>query len=80
MVHADAIASAGYEDVLDFRVHGDSEAPHDPAKYPENVLVRDAVALVEHLALDDYVLGGFSLGARTSRCGGARRTRPAAWS
>ena len=65
--HADAIASAGYEVLmLDFRVHGDSEAPHDPAKYPENVLVRDAVALVEHLALDDYVLGGFSLGARTS--------------
>lgn len=65
--HADAIAAAGYEVLmLDFRVHGESEAPHDPAKYPENVLVRDVASLVDHLALDDYVLGGFSLGARTS--------------
>ncbi len=65
--HAGTIAAAGYEVLmLDFRVHGESEAPHDPAKYPENVLVRDVAALVEHLALDDYVLGGFSLGARTS--------------
>ncbi|WP_379546426.1 alpha/beta fold hydrolase [Qipengyuania sp. DSG2-2] len=65
--HAAAIAAAGYEVLmLDFRVHGDSEAPHDPAKYPQNVLVRDVVALVDHLALDNYVLGGFSLGARTS--------------
>ena len=65
--HAETIAAAGYEVLmLDFRVHGESEAPHDPAKYPENVLVRDVVALVDHLALDEYVLGGFSLGARTS--------------
>ena len=65
--HAEAIAAAGYEVLmLDFRVHGDSEAPHDPEKYPENVLVRDVAALVDHLAPGDYVLGGFSLGARTS--------------
>lgn len=65
--HAEAIAAAGYEVLmLDFRVHGQSEAPHDPAKYPENVLVRDVVALVDHLRLENYVLGGFSLGARTS--------------
>lgn len=65
--HAETIAAAGYEVLmLDFRVHGESEAPHDPAKYPENVLVRDLAALVDHLGLEDYVLGGFSLGARTS--------------
>ena len=65
--HALRIAEAGYEAImLDFRVHGESEAPGDPAKYPQNVLVRDAVALIEHLGLDEYVLGGFSLGARTS--------------
>ena len=65
--HAETIAAAGYEVLmLDFRVHGESEAPHDPAKYPQNVLVRDVAALVDHLALDEYVLGGFSLGARTS--------------
>ena len=65
--HDDAIAAQGYEVfMLDFRVHGDSEAPHDPAKYPANVLVRDVAALVDHYGLDDYDLGGFSLGARTS--------------
>ncbi len=65
--HDDAIAAQGYEVfMLDFRVHGDSEAPHDPAKYPANVLVRDVAALVDHYGLNDYDLGGFSLGARTS--------------
>jgi pimeloyl-ACP methyl ester carboxylesterase len=52
--------------MLDFRVHGESEAPHDPQAYPENVLVRDVAALVGHLGLEEYDLGGFSLGARTS--------------
>ncbi|UVI38683.1 alpha/beta fold hydrolase [Qipengyuania spongiae] len=65
--HDEAIAAEGYEVLmLDFRVHGESEAPHDPARYPENVLVRDVAALVDHLGLDEYDLGGFSLGARTS--------------
>ncbi|MHA6333328.1 alpha/beta fold hydrolase [Qipengyuania sp. CAU 1752] len=65
--HAEAIAEAGYEVLmLDFRVHGGSDAPHDQSKYPQNVLVRDIAALVDHLGLEDYVLGGFSLGARTS--------------
>ncbi len=65
--HAQLLAEQGYEVLmLDFRVHGESEAPEEPEAYPQNVLVRDVAALVEHLALDDYDLGGFSLGARTS--------------
>ena len=65
--HAETIAARGYEVImLDFRVHGDSEAPEDPEKYPMNVLVRDVAALVDHLGFEDYDLGGFSLGARTS--------------
>ena len=65
--HAQLLAERGYEVLmLDFRVHGESAAPEDPAAYPQNVLVRDVAALVEHLALEDYDLGGFSLGARTS--------------
>ncbi len=65
--HAQRIAAAGYEVImLDFRVHGQSEAPHDPECYPAGVLVQDVVALVDHLGLDDYDLAGFSLGARTS--------------
>ncbi|GMM93072.1 alpha/beta fold hydrolase [Qipengyuania sp. MTN3-11] len=64
--HHAAIAAKGYEVLmLDFRVHGESEAPHDPTKYPENVLVRDVAALVAYLELEVYDLGGFSLGART---------------
>lgn len=65
--HDRAIAAQGYAVImLDFRVHGESEAPQDPAKYPQNVLVRDVATLVDHLGLEDYDLGGFSLGARTS--------------
>lgn len=65
--HDHVIAAKGYRVLmLDFRVHGESEAPQDPAKYPENVLVRDVAALIDHLGLDEYDLGGFSLGARTS--------------
>ena len=65
--HAQLLTERGYEVLmLDFRVHGESAAPEDPAAYPQNVLVRDVAALIEHLGLDDYDLGGFSLGARTS--------------
>ena len=64
--HADTIAKQGYEVLMpDLRAHGASAAPHDPAAYPSDVLVRDLAALVDHLALTDYDLGGFSLGART---------------
>ena len=65
--HAQKVADAGFEAImLDFRVHGQSDSPTDPDKYPANVLVRDVIAMIEHLALDSYVLGGFSLGARTT--------------
>ncbi len=67
--HDRRLADAGFEAImLDFRVHGESEAPHDPAAYPSGVLVRDAAALVEHLGLEEgqYDLVGFSLGARTA--------------
>jgi pimeloyl-ACP methyl ester carboxylesterase len=68
--HAQRLADAGFEAIMpDLRAHGQSDHPHDPAAYPEDVLVKDAQALVAHLALEDYDLGGFSLGARTSvRC------------
>ena len=52
--------------VPDFRGHGDSAKPHDPAAYPPDVLADDGLALVEHLGFGDggYDLGGYSLGAR----------------
>ena len=65
--HAQKLADAGFEALMpDLRAHGDSAKPHDPASYPPDVLVRDAVALVAHLGVTDYDLVGFSLGARTS--------------
>ncbi len=64
--HARAIAAQGFEAIMpDLRAHGSSAAPHEAAAYPPDVLVRDLAALIDHLGLDDYDLGGFSLGART---------------
>ena len=62
---AEAIAAHGFRVVMpDFRGHGSSAKPHDAAAYPPDVLTDDGLALVEHLGLDDYDLGGYSLGAR----------------
>lgn len=64
--HAETIAVNGYRLIMpDLRAHGDSAKPHDPEAYPPDILARDAIALVEHLGLTDYDLGGYSLGART---------------
>jgi pimeloyl-ACP methyl ester carboxylesterase len=67
--HAARLAEAGFRAImLDFRVHGDSAAPHDPEAYPPGVLVRDVAGLIDHLGLEEgeYDLAGFSLGARTA--------------
>ncbi len=61
------LVAAGFETIMpDLRAHGASDAPHDPSAYPADVLVRDTLALVDALALGDYDLCGFSLGARTA--------------
>ena len=65
--HAAEIAGRGFRVIMpDLRVHGHSAAPHGPASYPPDVLVRDAQALIAHLGLEEFDLGGFSLGARTA--------------
>jgi len=62
---AETIAARGFRVILpDFRGHGRSAKPHDPAAYPPDVLATDGLALVTQLGLDDYDLGGYSLGAR----------------
>ncbi len=64
--HAEAIVAKGYRVIMpDLRAHGDSAKPHDPAAYPPDILARDGLALIGHLGLTDYDLGGYSLGART---------------
>jgi pimeloyl-ACP methyl ester carboxylesterase len=65
--HAERIASEGFRVIMpDLRAHGDSDKPHEPEHYPAGVLARDARELVEHLGLNEFDLGGFSLGARTT--------------
>ena len=62
---AEAFAAHGYRVIMpDFRGHGSSAKPHDASAYPGDVLADDGFALLEHLRLDDYDLGGYSLGAR----------------
>ena len=64
--HAAVVAAKGFRVVmLDFRAHGDSDRPHDPACYPRDRLTLDAHQFVAHLGLTDYDLGGYSLGSRT---------------
>jgi len=75
--HAEALAQAGCRAIMpDLRAHGESEAPHDPAAYPADVLVRDIEALIAHLQWADFDLGGFSLGARTTAKLLATGTKP----
>jgi pimeloyl-ACP methyl ester carboxylesterase len=62
---ATALAKHGRRVILpDLRGHGESAQPHDPAHYPADVLADDGLALIDHLGLDDYDLGGYSLGGR----------------
>jgi pimeloyl-ACP methyl ester carboxylesterase len=49
----------------DLRAHGLSGKPHEGAAYPKGILARDLAELIDHLGVDDFDLGGFSLGART---------------
>jgi pimeloyl-ACP methyl ester carboxylesterase len=75
--HAAALAAGGHSVVMpDLRAHGDSAAPHDPSAYPPDVLADDGFALIDHLGLADYDLGGYSLGARTTTRMLARGARP----
>jgi pimeloyl-ACP methyl ester carboxylesterase len=65
--HAARIAAAGFRVIMpDLRGHGASTTTHDPAAYPADALTRDGHALIAHLGLTDYDLGGYSLGARTT--------------
>src|SRR5919206_4375754 len=65
--HAATIAAKGFRVIMpDLRAHGKSDAPHEAAAYPPDVLAHDGLVLIRHLGLQDYDLGGYSLGARTS--------------
>jgi pimeloyl-ACP methyl ester carboxylesterase len=65
--HAATIAGRGFRVIMpDLRAHGQSAKPHEASAYPPDVLARDGLALIAHLGLEDYDLGGYSLGGRTA--------------
>jgi pimeloyl-ACP methyl ester carboxylesterase len=72
------LVEGGWKLILpDFRGHGQSDSPADPAAWPADVLAQDIEALIAHLGLGpDLVLGGYSLGARTTVRLLARGLRP----
>ena len=75
--HAKKVADKGFRVIMpDLRAHGKSDAPHDPALYPPDILADDGFALLDHLGLSDYDLGGYSLGARTTMRMLARGAKP----
>lgn len=75
--HAERIAANGFRVIMpDLRAHGQSARPHGQEFYPKGILARDLRELVAHLSLDDFDLGGFSLGARTTVEGVGEDLRP----
>ena len=64
---ADAMAALGRWVILpDIRAHGASQASHDPAAYPKDVIPADQEALLAHLGVGTYDVVGYSLGARAA--------------
>jgi pimeloyl-ACP methyl ester carboxylesterase len=75
---AATIAEHGYRVILaNLRGHGDSARPHDPVSYPPDVLADDGLSSINWLGLDDYDLGGYSLGGRIVLRMLVRGARPA---
>lgn len=61
---AAALVAAGRHVVAhDARGHGESDKPHDPARYGEQRMARDLSQLADALQLSSFDLVGFSMGA-----------------
>jgi pimeloyl-ACP methyl ester carboxylesterase len=59
----DALVKAGRRVVaLDCRGHGESGKPHEPEAYADNAMVKDVIALMDHLRIDRADLMGYSMG------------------
>src|SRR5437763_2306202 len=64
---AEALAERGsHVYILDFLGHGDSDRPRDMARYSMPLFGDQVIAMLDHLELDEVVLGGTSLGANVS--------------
>ncbi|GMU77718.1 MAG: alpha/beta hydrolase [Acidimicrobiia bacterium] len=63
----DALVDEGRRTIaMDFRGHGLSGKPHEPAAYAGDALTRDVQALFDHLDLDGVAVVGYSMGARVA--------------
>ena len=61
------IAAAGYRVItLDLLGHGRSDRPDDAKRYSMTAFARQVVGLLDHLGVDQVVLGGTSLGAMSA--------------
>jgi pimeloyl-ACP methyl ester carboxylesterase len=49
---------------LDVRGHGESDKPHDPARYGLNIVRGDIVRLLDHLGIARARIMGYSMGSR----------------
>jgi pimeloyl-ACP methyl ester carboxylesterase len=64
---AEAIASRGHRVVcLDLLGHGESDRPPEMPNYSMTIFGRQTIALLDHLGVEQAVIGGPSLGANTS--------------
>lgn len=61
------LSQAGYRVVaLDNRGHGNSAKSHDPKDYTPELMASDSLALLDHLAIGQAHIMGYSMGARLS--------------
>lgn len=61
---AERLATQGRRLIVpDFRGHGDSASPSDPAAYPEDALCRDMEAILKAEGARDFDMVGYSMGS-----------------
>jgi pimeloyl-ACP methyl ester carboxylesterase len=64
---ASAIAERGYRVLcLDLLGHGDSDRPPEMSNYSMTIFGSQVIALLDHLEIDQAIIGGTSLGANTT--------------
>jgi pimeloyl-ACP methyl ester carboxylesterase len=64
---AETLADRGHRVLcLDLLGHGDSDRPDEMASYSMTIFGKQAIALLDHLEVEQAVIGGTSLGANTS--------------
>jgi pimeloyl-ACP methyl ester carboxylesterase len=64
---AETLADRGHRVVcLDLLGHGDSDRPPEMSNYSMTIFGRQAIALLDHLEVEQAVIGGTSLGANAS--------------